>query len=99
MTVNQHHWSPFDRQAIRSTPGMLELDSMTFIKAKLEAIQNQMSQLSVSKINQVTHFSSCEIYGAIEHTMLECLMSVPQENLENMNILNNFNRSQNNSYS
>jgi hypothetical protein len=43
MTVNQHHWSPFDCQAIRSTPSMLELDSMTFIKEKLEAIQNQIS--------------------------------------------------------
>jgi hypothetical protein len=35
MAVNQHHWSASDRQATRSTPGMLELDSLTFIKAKL----------------------------------------------------------------
>jgi Retrotransposon gag protein len=99
MAVNQHHWSPSDRQATWSTPGMLELDSLTFMKAKLEAIQNQISQLSVSKVNQVTHSHSCEICGAMEHTALECPLSIPQENLENVNMLNNFNRPQNNPYS
>jgi hypothetical protein len=99
MAVNQHHWSPSDRQATRSTPGILELDSMTFMKAKLKAIQNQISQLSLYKVNQVTHSPSYEIYGAIEHTVLECPLSVPQDNLENMNMLNNFNRPQNNPYS
>jgi hypothetical protein len=82
MAVNQHHWSPSDRQATRSTPGMLELDSLTFMKMKLETIQNQISQLSVSKVNQVTHSLSCEIYGVMEHTALECPLSIPQENLE-----------------
>jgi hypothetical protein len=99
MAVNQHHWSPSDRQATRSTPGMLELDSLTFMKMKLETIQNQISQLSVSKVNQVTHSLSCEIYGVMEHTALECPLSIPQENLENVNMLNNFNRPQNNPYS
>jgi hypothetical protein len=99
MVVNQHHWSPSDRQATRSTPGMLELDSLTFMKAKLETIQNQISQLSVTKVNQVTHSPSCEICGAMEHTALECSLSIPQENLENVNMLSNFNRPQNNPYS
>jgi hypothetical protein len=99
MAVNQHYWSPSDRQATRSTPGMLELDSLTFMKAKLEAIQNQISQLSISKVNRVIYSPSCEIYGAMKHTALECQLSIPQENLENVNMLNNFNRPQNNPYS
>jgi hypothetical protein len=40
MAVNQHHWSPSDHQITRNTPCMLELDSLTFMKAKLEVIQN-----------------------------------------------------------
>jgi hypothetical protein len=99
MAVNQHHRSPSDRQATRSTLSMLELDSLTFMKAKFEAIQNQISQLSVSKVNQATHSLSCEICGAMDHTALECPLSIPQENLENVNMLNNFNRPQNNPYS
>jgi hypothetical protein len=99
MAVNQHYWSPSDRQATRSTPGMLELDSLTFMKAKLEAIQNQISQLSISKVNRVIYSPSCEIYGTMKHTALECQLSIPQENLENVNMLNNFNMPQNNPYS
>jgi hypothetical protein len=47
----------------------------------------------------VIHSPSCEICGAIEHIALECPLSIPQENLENVNMLNNFNRPQNNPYS
>ena len=95
MAINQHNWNP--RGERRNTPGMLELDTMTFMKARLDAIDNKLSEMKLSNVNQVSSSFSCTTCGGNDHQPYMCPFT-SQENFENVNLVNNYGRSQNNPY-
>ena len=95
MAINQHSWNP--RVERRTTPGVLELEPMSFMKARLDAIDHKLSELKLSNVSHVTNSLSCTTCNGSDHQTSMCPFT-NQENFENVNLVNNYGRSQNNPY-
>ena len=66
----------------------MEVDNLTMINAKLDALSKKMNQMSVNAVSTSDLSSSCEFCQG-NHPTIECQM-MQGLSMENVNYVNNF---------
>ncbi|XP_078166211.1 uncharacterized protein LOC144560859 [Carex rostrata] len=103
MALNHHQWTS-ERStpaAPRATPGRHEVDAVTLLSAKFDALTKRLDKLNVNAVSTGNLFS-CDNCGTGDHSTLECQFgnSQSQESeIEQVNALNGFGRPQNDPFS
>jgi Retrotransposon gag protein len=100
IVLNQSQWSS-KRQLINPTLSKYEVSDFFMLHEKIDALTRQLGPTKVSAVQTAT---SCEICGAGNHVISECqyVKELEQEQTqeqEQVNMLNNSFRPQNNPYS
>ena len=75
MALNNFQWST-ERTQPKQVGGKLEVDAITLLSAKVDAMTKRLDQLNVNTLNSGTP-SRCEIYGSIEDIPLNCQVGSP----------------------
>lgn len=91
MALNQHSWT----SERRGTAGKHEVDEITLLNAKVEALQRELGRKNNSTVGSAMY---CEIFSGDNHTADECQLG-KEMGQEEVNMVNNSFRPQNNPYS
>ena len=75
MTLNIFQWSIYRTQPKR-VRGKLEVNAITLLSAKLDAMTQRLDQMNVNAVNS-SGPSPCKICGSIEHITLNCQVGSP----------------------
>ena len=94
MANTQSLWS--NERAIPKKGGSMEVDNLTMINAKLDALSKRMNQMSVNAVSTSDLSSSCELCQG-NHPTIKCQM-MQGLSMENVNYVNNFKGQQNQVY-
>ncbi|XP_074570572.1 uncharacterized protein LOC141827240 [Curcuma longa] len=98
VALNHHQWAN-ERGNNPKTPGKYEVDTLTLLTAKMEALNKRFDNINVSKVNMVS--SSCEICEDSSHTKEMCQVGALQAQIaqyEQCDAIGTFNQ-RNNPYS
>ena len=90
MANTQSLWS--NERAISKRGGAIEVDGLTMLNAKLDALTKRMDKMSVNSISNLSS-SSCELCQG-GHPTIECQM-MQGLSMESVNFVNNFKGQQN----
>ena len=82
-----------NERAIPKKGGSIEVDNLTMINAKLDALSKRINQMNVNVVSTFDLSSSCELYHD-NHLTIECQM-MQGLSMENVNYVNNFKGQQN----
>ena len=82
MANTQSLWS--NERAIPKKGGSMEVDNLTMINAKLDALSKRMNQMSVNAVSTSDLSSSCELCQS-NHPTIECqiMQGLSMENVNN----------------
>ena len=100
MAQNHQQWT-VERTAPKQG-GRLEVDAITALSAKLDAMTKKIEGLSTNAVNTNNVDAPCEICGVSGHGPLECQQGMSLSNgetIEHANVLGNYNRPRNDPYS
>ena len=90
MTLNNFQWST-ERGQPKQVGGKLEVDTITLLSAKVDAIIERLDQMNINAVNSSAP-SPCEIYGSIPHITLNCQVGSPfSQDPNEVNNVQNFN--------
>ena len=84
MAINQREWTAERGGRNYNTSGVMKVDEVTAIQAKMEAMQHQITQIQQAK--SIAKKAHCEICGDMSHTtadyqvLLECEEQIEQVN-------------------
>ena len=96
MASNNYQWHG-ERSTPKKVAGMHEVDSWNLLNAKIDMLTKKLE--ASTKVTKSIAVYSCEYCGG-GHPTLECQGSYSQDtSIEQLNALNNFQRSQGNPYS
>ena len=96
MASNNYQWHG-ERSAPKKVAGMHEVDSWNLLNAKIDMLTKKLE--ASARVTNPMAVYSCEYCGG-GHPTLECQGSYSQDtSIEQLNALNNFQRSQGNPYS
>jgi Retrotransposon gag protein len=99
MTLGQQQWNSV-RGPVRSAPGVVETDISTKLAAQLEAMQKSIDRLTNQNIPAIHQSPTCAICGGNDHLAINYNWGRSAEgDAEQVNVLNNNFRPQNNPYS
>jgi hypothetical protein len=99
MTLRQQQWSSV-RGPVRGAPGVIEMDISTKLAAQMEAMQKSIDRLTNQNISAVHQSPTCVICGGGDHLAINFNWGRSAEgDAEQVNVLNNNYRPQNNPYS
>jgi len=90
MALNNFQWS-IEQAQFRWVGGKLEVDAVTLLSAKVDAMTKRLEQMNVNVVNSSAPYP-CEIYGLIENISLHCQVRNPFSQVPNeINYVQNFN--------
>jgi len=89
MTLNNFQWST-KRVQPKWVVGKLEVDVLTLLSAKVDAMIQRLNQMNVNAVNS-SATSPCEIWGSIEHVTFNCQVGSPfSQDPSEVNYVQNF---------
>jgi len=93
MALNNFQWSN-ERGWPKKVGGKLEVEALTLLNAKVDAMTHRLERLNVNAVSSSTPCPSCEICGSIDHLTENCQDGSPfaQNSSDQVNHVNNFNR-------
>jgi len=73
--------------------GKLELDVIPMLSAKVDAMSYTLERVNINSMSSSTPSLSCEIYGSVDHLIVNCQVGSPfaQDGGDSVNYVNNFN--------
>jgi len=71
MVPNNYQWSN-ERSQPKRVGGMLALDAISTLSAKVDVMSQRLERLNFNSINLSTPSPSCEIYGFVDHLTMNC---------------------------
>jgi len=74
MALNSFQWS-IERGQPKRIGGKLEVNALTLLSTKVDAMTQRLDQMNVSVVNSSAP-SPCEIRGSVEHVTLNCQVGV-----------------------
>ena len=84
MAVNQREWTAERGGRANPTPGVLKVDEVTALQAKIEAMQHQITKMQ--QVKSVAKTSQCGICGNSDHSTAECQAPLEgEEQVEQVN--------------
>jgi len=84
MAVNQREWTAERSVRTNPTPGVLKVDEVTALQAKIEAMQHQITKMQ--QVKSVAKSSQCGICGNPDHTTADCQAPLEgEEQVEQVN--------------
>jgi len=90
MTLNNFQWSTKRGQPKR-VGGKLEVDTLTLLAAKVDAMTQRLDRMNVNVVNSSVP-PSCEICGSVDHLTLNCQVGSPfSQDINEVNYVKNFN--------
>jgi len=90
MVLNNFPWFIEGGQP-KQDGGKFELDALTLLFAKVDAMTQRLDRMNVNAVNSSTP-SPCEICGFIDHLTLNCQVGSPfAQHTNEVNYVNNFN--------
>jgi Retrotransposon gag protein len=99
MALGQQQWSSV-RGPVWGASGVIETDMSTKLAAQLEAMQKSIDRLTNQNVSAVHESPSCAICGGGDHLAINCNWGRSTKgDAEQVNVLNNNYRPQNNPYS
>jgi Retrotransposon gag protein len=99
MALGQQQWSSV-RGPVRGAPGVIEMDISTKLTTQMEAMQKSIDRLTNQNISAVHQSLTCAICGGGDHLAINYNWGRSVEgDAEQVNVLNNNYRPQNNPYS
>jgi Retrotransposon gag protein len=99
MALGQQQWNSV-RGPVRGAPGVIERDISTKLAAQLEAMQKSIDRLTNQNISAVHQSPTCAVCGGGDHLAINSNWGGSAEgDAEQVNVLNNNYRPQNNPYS
>jgi len=76
MALKNFQWSNEQGQPKR-VGGNLEVDALTLLNAKVDAMTQRLERLNVNAVNSNVPSVSCEIYFSIDHLIENCHIRSP----------------------
>ncbi|KAJ8767027.1 hypothetical protein K2173_012538 [Erythroxylum novogranatense] len=76
MALNHYQWSN-ERGATKRTPGKYDVDALTILSAKVDAMTHRLDRLNVNSVNAGSSTSACEICGSVDHLSVHCQAGNP----------------------
>jgi len=90
MTLNNLQWST-ERGQAQQVRGKLEVDALTLLSAKVDAMTQRLDRMTVNAVNSSCP-PPCEICGSVHHLTLNCQVgSRFAKDTNEVNYVNNFN--------
>jgi len=90
MALNNFQWST-ERGQPKRVGGKLEVDALTLLSAKVDAMTQWLDRMNVNVVNSSAP-PPCEIYGSLHHLTLNCQVGSPcAKDTNEVNYVNNFN--------
>ena len=90
MELNNFQWS-IERIQPKLVGGKLEINTLTLLSAKVDAITQRPDRMNVNAVNSSAP-SPCEVCGSVEHVTLNCQDGSPfLEDPSEVNYVQNFN--------
>jgi len=76
MALNNYQWSNGTSQP-RRVGGKLEVDAISLLSAKVDAMSQKLERLNVNSISSSTPFPSCKICSYVDHLTVNCQIRSP----------------------
>jgi len=90
MMLNNFQWST-ERGQSKRVGGKLEVDALTLLSAKVDAMTQRLNRMNVNVVNSSAP-PPCEICGFVDHLTLNCQVgSLFSQNINEVHYVNNFN--------
>jgi len=91
MALNNYQWSNERRQPKR-VGGKYEIDALTLLTAKMDAMTQKSDKLNVNAVNSCAPFPLCDRCGSLEHVSENCQVGNPfaSPHVEHATYVNNF---------
>jgi len=90
MALNNYQWST-ERGQPKRVGGKLEVDALTLLSGKVDAMTQRMDRMNVNVVNSSAP-PPCEICGSVDHLTLNCQVGSPfAQDANEVNYINNFN--------
>ena len=70
IALNNFQWST-ERGQPKRVGGKLEVDAVTLLSTKIDAMTQRLDQMNVNAVNSNASFPY-QIYGSVEHVTLNC---------------------------
>jgi len=77
MTLSNYQWSNERGQPKRRVRGKYDIDAITLVSAKKNAMTQKLDRLNVSVVNSCASSPSCDRCGSLDHVIENCQVGNP----------------------
>jgi len=76
MALNNYQW-PSERGQPKRVRGKYDVDALTLLTAKMDAMTQKLDKLNVNAVNSCAHPPLCDRCGVLDHVIENCQVENP----------------------